>query len=70
MNYTSGSGLPRFHSDKRRHITAHRMDNIPTMTVLAHRSSYQDTVLDTTCRPCGGAPRNGAPPLGLRGPVP
>ena len=41
-NYTSGSGLPLdwFDSDQQRHIAAHRMDNIPTMTVLAHRSSH------------------------------
>ena len=29
------------------------MDNIPTMTVLAQRSSHRDTVLDTTCLVCG-----------------
>ena len=47
----SGSGLPLdwFDSDQQRHISAHRMDNTPTMTVLAHRSSHRDTVLDTTC---------------------
>ena len=58
MNYTSGSGLPLdwFDSDQQRHITAHRMDNIPTMTVLAHRSSHRDTVLDTTCLLCGAHP--------------
>ena len=28
------------------------MDIIPTMTVLAHRSSHRDTVLDTTCLVC------------------
>ena len=32
------------------------MDNIPTMTVLAHRSSHRDTVLDTTCLLCGAQP--------------
>ena len=31
-------------------------DNIPTMTVLAHRSSHRDTVLDTTCLLCGAQP--------------
>ena len=30
-----------------------RMDNIPTMTVLAHRLSHCATVLDTTCLLCG-----------------
>ena len=57
-NYTSGSGLPLnwFDSDQQRHITAHRMDNIPTMIVLAHRSSHRNTVLDTTCLLCGAQP--------------
>ena len=35
---------------------AHRMDNIPTMTVLARRSSHRNTVLDTTCLLCGAPP--------------
>ena len=54
----TGSGLPLdwFDSDPERHITAHHMDNIPTMTVLAHRSSHRDTVLDTTCLLCGAQP--------------
>ena len=58
MSYTLGSGLPLdwFDSDEQRHITAHRMDNIPTMTVLAHRSSHRDTVVDTTCLLCGAQP--------------
>ena len=43
-------------SDHQRHITAHRMDNIPTMIVLAHRSSHWDLVLDTTCLLCGAQP--------------
>ena len=57
-NYTSGSGLPPdwFDSDQQRHIAAHRMDNIPTMTVLAHRSTHRNTVLDTTCLLCGAQP--------------
>ena len=45
-----------FDSDQQRHITAHRMDNVPTMTILAHRSSHRDTVLDTTCLLCGAKP--------------
>ena len=51
MNYTSGTGLPLdwFDSDQQRHITAHCMDNIPTMTVLAHPSSHRNTLLGTTC---------------------
>ena len=54
----SGGGLPLdwFDQDQQRHITAHRMDNIPTMTVLAHRSSHRDTVLDATCLLCGAQP--------------
>ena len=44
-----GLTLDRFNKDQQRHITAHRMENIPTMTVLAHRSSHGNTVLDTTC---------------------
>ena len=58
VNYMSGSGLPLdwFDSDQQRHITAHGMDNIPTMTVLVHRSSHRDTVLDTTCLLCGAQP--------------
>ena len=54
----SGGGPPLdwFDSDQQRHITAHRMDNIPPMTVLAHRSSHRDTVLDTTCLLCGAQP--------------
>ena len=57
-NYTSRSGLPLdwFHSDQQRHITAHRMDNIPTMTILAHRSSHRNTVPDTMCLLCGAQP--------------
>ena len=57
-HYTSGSGLPLdwFDSDQHRHITAHRMDNIPTMTVLAHWSSHPNTVLETTCLLCGAQP--------------
>ena len=56
--FISGGGLPLdwFDSDQQRHITAHRMDNIPTMTVLAHWSSHRDTVLDTTCLLCGAQP--------------
>ena len=58
VNYMSGGGLPLdwFDSDPQRHITAHRMDNIPTMTVLAHRSSHRDAVLDTMCLLCGAQP--------------
>ena len=58
VNYMPGAGLPLdwFDSDQQRHVTAHRMDNIPTMTVLAHRSSHRDTVLDTTCLLCGAQP--------------
>ena len=50
LNYVSGDGLPLdwFIRDQQRHITAHRMDNIPTMTVLANRSSHEDTVPHTT----------------------
>ena len=58
VNYVSGGGLPLngFDSVQQRHIMAHRMDNIPTMTVLARRSSHHDTVLDTTCLLCGAQP--------------
>ena len=58
-NYTLGSGLPLdwFDSDQQRHIAAQGMDNIPTMTVLAHRSSHRDTVLDTTCLLYGAQPK-------------
>ena len=28
------------------------MDDIPTISVLAHRSSHRDTVLDMTCLLC------------------
>ena len=45
------------HLVQQRHITAHRMDNIPTMTVLAHRSSHRNTVLDTTRLLCGAQPK-------------
>ena len=57
-NYTSGSGLPFewLDSDQQPHITAHRMDNIPTMIVLAHRSTHRNTVVDTMCRLCGVQP--------------
>ena len=49
-----GGGLPLdWFRDQRRHISAHRMDNIPAMTVLTHRLSHRDTVLDTTCLLCG-----------------
>ena len=64
-NYTLGSGLPLiwFDNDHQRHIRVQCMDNIPTMAVLAHRSSHRDTVLDTTCRLCGGQPET-VPHLG------
>ena len=67
VNYTSGSGLPLdwLDSDQQRHITAHCMDNVPTMTVLAHRSSHRNTVLPRASsverspkrRPTCGPPR-------------
>ena len=58
MNYMSAGGLPLdwFDHDQQRHIMVHRMDIIPTMTVLAHRSSHPDTVLDATCLLCGAQP--------------
>ena len=64
-NYTSGSGLPLdwFDRDQQRHITAHPMENIPTMIVPAHRSSHRNTVLDITCLLCGAPPET-APHLG------
>ena len=52
-NYAPGSGLPLDCFDSNQQ---HRMDNIPTMTVLAHRSSHRNTVLDTTCLLCGAQP--------------
>ena len=42
--------------DWERHTMVHRMDNVPTMTVLAHRSSHRDTVLDATCLLSGAQP--------------
>ena len=58
VNFMPGGGLPLdwFDHDQQRHITAHRMDNVPTMAVLAHRSSHRGTVLDTTCLLCGTQP--------------
>ena len=58
VNYVSGGGLPLnwFNSDQQCHITAHRMDNIPTTTVLAHRSSHLDIVPATMCLLCGAQP--------------
>ena len=58
MNYMSKGDLPLDWSDhdQQRHITAHRMDNVPTMTVLAQRSSHRNTVLDTTCLLCKAQP--------------
>ena len=38
------------------------MDNIFTMTILAHRSSHRNTVLDTTCLLCRAQPET-APDL-------
>ena len=57
-NYAPGNGLPLdwFASDQQCHISAHHMDNIPMITVLAHRSSHRNTVLDTTCLLCGAQP--------------
>ena len=71
-NYLLACRLPldRLYNDQRRHISAHRLDNIPTMTVLALGSSHCNTVLDTKCLACGTEPKNGAPPLGLLGLVP
>ena len=59
VNFMSGGGLPLgwFDHDQQRHITAHRMDNVPTMTVLAHRSSHRDRVSGGTPRGGGGADR-------------
>ena len=58
VNFMPGGGLPLdwLDHDQQRHITAHRIDNVPTMTVLAHRSSHRGTVLDTTCLLCGTQP--------------
>ena len=58
VNYMPGGGLPLdwFDKDQQRRITARRMDNIPTMAVLAHRSSHRNTVLDTNCLLCGAQP--------------
>ena len=58
VTYMPAGGLPLdwFDKDPKRHITAHCMDNIPTMTVLGHRSSHRNTVLDTTCLLCGAQP--------------
>ena len=58
VNFMPGGGLPLdwFDHDQQRHITAHRMDNVPTMAVLAQRSSHRGTVLDTTCLLCGTQP--------------
>ena len=58
VNFMPGVGLPLdwFDHDQQRHITAHCMDNVPTMAVLAHRSSHRGTVLDTTCLLCGTQP--------------
>ena len=49
-----------FDSDQQRHITAHRMDNIPTKTVLAHRSSPRDTLFPAPLSPLWGTTRDGA----------
>ena len=70
-NYTSGSELPLdwFDSDEQRHITAHRMDNIPTMIVPAHRSTHRNTVPDTTCLHYGAQPGT-APTFGPARPSP
>ena len=56
--YTPGSGLPLewFDGNQQRHTTAHRMENIPTMAVLAHLSPHRNTVLETTCLLCGVQP--------------
>ena len=58
VNFMPGGALPLdwFDHDQQRHITAHRMDNVPTMAVLAHRSSHRGTVLDTKCLLCGTQP--------------
>ena len=58
VNYIPRGGLPLDWLDKyqQRHVTAHRMDNIPRMTVLAHRSSHHNTVMYTTCLICGAQP--------------
>ena len=63
-NYTPGGGFPldEFNRDQQCHISAHCMDNIPTMTVLAHRSSsHRDMVLDTTCLCVWNTTGSGAP---------
>ena len=38
----SGMGLPLDWFDQQFHVTAHRMDNLPTMTMLADRSVHKN----------------------------
>ena len=48
-DYRPSRGLPLdwFTSDQQRHLVAHRMRNLPVMTVLAERSEHQNIWLCT-----------------------
>ena len=43
-------------SDQQRHLVAHRMRNLPTMTVLAEHSQHRNVQLCRRCLLCGGCP--------------
>ena len=58
LNYERGRGLPLdwLTSDQQRHLGAHRMRNLPTMTVLAERSEHRNVQLCTYYLLHGGYP--------------
>ena len=57
-NYWPGLGLPLdwFTSDQQRHLVAHRMRNLPTMTLRAERSAHRNVWLSTQRLLCHSGP--------------
>ena len=57
-DYQPGLGLPLdwFTIDGQRHIGAHRMRNLPTMTVLAECAQHHNIQIHEQCLPCGRRP--------------
>ena len=58
-HYQPGLGLPLdwFTSDQQRHIGAHRMRNLPTMTVLAECAQHRNLQMHQQCLLCDSGRR-------------
>ena len=53
---TMGLPLDWFTSNQQRHIGAHRMRNLPTMTALAERAQHRNVQLHEQCLLCDSGP--------------